>query len=88
MNELIETQVEGRIIETRRGLEALVFEVPLGPIKIGPFSFPPIKVICIANIPEQGQTRAPVYIKMKFGEAERPKKVRKQPEIIRMSVHG
>jgi hypothetical protein len=87
--ELFETQVEGRIIETRKGLEAMVFEFPFGPFKLGPFSFPPVKVICIANIPEHGQTHAPVYVKMKRGEDEpRQKKPlpRRLPEIVRVGT--
>lgn len=59
---LYELTTESRIIETRRGLEALVFEIPLGILKI----------ICIVNIPEEGLRVAPVYIKFKFGEAKEP----------------
>jgi hypothetical protein len=57
-NEMIlETTVDGRIIPVRDG-EAMVFEFELGPFK----------VIAISNIPEEGKTTAPVYLKFKMND--------------------
>jgi len=50
--------VEAKIIETRRDGEALVFEIPLGLLKI----------VCIANIPPEGESKAPVYLRFMKGE--------------------
>lgn len=54
---ILETTVDGRIIPVRDG-EAMVFEFELGPFK----------VIAIANIPEEGKTSAPVYLKFKMND--------------------
>jgi hypothetical protein len=57
-NEIVfENTVEGRIIPVRDG-EAMVFEILLDPFKI----------VCIANIPEDGKTTAPVYLKYKMND--------------------
>lgn len=57
-NEVVfESTVDGRIIPVRDG-EAMVFELELGPFKI----------VAIANIPEEGKTTAPVYLKFKMND--------------------
>lgn len=57
-NEVVyETTVDGRIIPVRDG-EAMVFEVELGPFKM----------VAISNIPEEGKTTAPVYLKFKMND--------------------
>ena len=57
-NELVyENTVDGRIIPVRDG-EAMVFEITINPFKI----------VCIANIPEEGKTTAPVYLKFKMND--------------------
>lgn len=77
---MYELTTESRIIETRKGLEALVFEIPLGLLKI----------ICIVNIPEEGLRTAPVYLKFKLGENHRsvtPRPTRRrlpEPEVINL----
>jgi len=50
--------VESKIIETRRGGEALVFEIPLGLLKI----------VCIANIPEEEESKSSVYVRFVKGD--------------------
>ncbi len=57
-NTVGETSVEGRIIPVGRGGEAIVFEIPMGFFKI----------VAIANIPEEGAEKAPVYLKLKVGD--------------------
>lgn len=57
-NTVGETSVEGRIIPVGRGGEAIVFEIPMGFFKL----------VAIANIPEEGAERAPVYLKLKVGD--------------------
>ncbi len=57
-NELVlETTVDGRIIPVRDG-EAMVSEIEIGPFKI----------VVIANIPEEGKTTAPCYLKFKMND--------------------
>ena len=57
-NEVVmENTVDGRIIPVRDG-EAIVFEILLEPFKI----------VAIANIPEEGKTTAPVYLKFKMND--------------------
>jgi len=57
-NEVVyESTVDGRIISVRDG-EAMVFEVELGPFKL----------VAISNIPEEGKTTAPVYLKFKMND--------------------
>lgn len=57
-NEIVfENTVDGRIIPVRDG-EAMVFEILIEPFKI----------VCIANIPEDGKTTAPVYLKYKMND--------------------
>lgn len=57
-NEVVyESTVDGRIIPVRDG-EAMVFEVELGPFKL----------VAISNIPEEGKTTAPVYLKFKMND--------------------
>jgi hypothetical protein len=57
-NELVfENTVDGRIIPVRDG-EAIVFEITINPFKI----------VCIANIPEEGKVTAPVYLKFKMND--------------------
>lgn len=51
-----EVATEGRIVPVGKNGEAIVFEIPMG------FG----KLVCIANIPEEGREAAPVYIKMKM----------------------
>lgn len=51
-----EVATEGRVVPVGRNGEAIVFEIPMG------FG----KLVCIANIPEDGREAAPVYIKMKM----------------------
>jgi hypothetical protein len=53
-----ETAVDGRVVPVGRNGEAIVFEIPMGWFKL----------VCIANIPEDGRESAPVYIKMKLGD--------------------
>lgn len=48
--------VTGKIKQTRHNTETLCFSFNLGPIK----------VICIANIPEEGKEESPVYVKFEF----------------------
>lgn len=50
-----ETTVQGRIIKTRGDGEAVVFEVSLGLVKL----------VAIANIPDEGEDTAPVYVKIR-----------------------
>jgi hypothetical protein len=57
-NTVGETSVEGRIIPVGRGGEAIVFEIHMGFFKI----------VAIANIPEEGAEKAPVYLKLKVGD--------------------
>lgn len=57
-NTVGETSVEGRIIPVGRNGEAIVFEIPMGFFKI----------VAIANIPEEGAEKAPVYLKLKVGD--------------------
>jgi len=47
--------LECSVKENAAGGETLSFVVPLGPISL----------ICIANIPGEGETTAPVYVKFK-----------------------
>ena len=54
---VLESTVDGRIIPVRDG-EAMVFEVEIGPFKL----------VAIANIPEEGKTTAPVYLKFKMND--------------------
>lgn len=57
-NEIVfENTVDGRVIPVRDG-EAMVFEILIEPFKI----------VCIANIPEEGKTSAPVYLKFKMND--------------------
>ena len=57
-NEVVyESTVDARIIPVRDG-EAMVFEVELGPFKM----------VCISNIPEEGKTTAPAYLKFKMND--------------------
>lgn len=57
-NEVVfESTVDARIIGVRDG-EAMVFEVVLGPFKI----------VAIVNIPEEGKTTAPAYLKFKMND--------------------
>lgn len=53
-----ETATEGRVVPVGRNGEAIVFEIPMGFFKL----------VCIANIPEDGRESAPVYVKMKLGD--------------------
>lgn len=54
-------RVQGTISQNSKGGELIVFSVPLGPMEI----------VCLANIPAEGDTKAPVYVKFKFvGERE------------------
>lgn len=57
-NTVGETAIDGRVIPVGRGGEAIVFEIPMGFFKL----------VCIANIPEDGQETAPVYLKLKVGD--------------------
>lgn len=57
-NTVGETAIDGRVIPVGRGGEAIVFEIPMGFFKL----------VCIANIPEEGQETAPVYLKLKVGD--------------------
>lgn len=57
-NTVGETAIDGRVIPVGRGGEAIVFEIPMGFWKL----------VCIANIPEEGQETAPVYLKLKVGD--------------------
>jgi len=50
--------VEARVIETRRDSEAMVFEIPLGLLKI----------VCIVNIPPEGEEKAPAYLRFMPGD--------------------
>jgi len=60
MNETVgETKVDGHVIPVGRGGEAIVFEIPMGFFKI----------VCIANIPSEGEDKAPVYVKLKVSTA-------------------
>jgi len=52
-----ESTVDARIIPVRDG-EAMVFEVEIGPFKM----------VCISNIPEEGKTSAPAYLKFKMND--------------------
>jgi len=82
MDQLGTTTVESKVIETRRGGEALVFEIPLGILNI----------VCIANIPDDGEDKAPVYLRFTKGDllkAKVPRVRRSQPvprqiEIVRV----
>lgn len=58
MDQFDSATVEAKVIETKRDGEALVFEIPLGLLKI----------VCIANIPPEGEDRAPVYLRFVKGE--------------------
>ena len=73
---VLETTVDGRIIPVRDG-EAMVFEFELGPFK----------VIAIANIPEEGKTSAPVYLKFKMNDGRNTgtyrKRFPKEPQFSR-----
>lgn len=53
--------VTGRIKENREGNELLCFDVRLGPLTL----------VCIANIPDEGEDSAPVYIKFKVHTNQR-----------------
>lgn len=72
MNQFEQT-VEGKIIRVGRDKEseAIVFEIPMGFFKI----------VAIANIPDEGADKAPVYIKIRPNnnsyrkEGPRPNKV-------------
>lgn len=57
-NTVGDTAVEGRIIPVGRNGEAIVFEIPMGFFKL----------VAIANIPEEGAEKAPVYLKLKVGD--------------------
>jgi hypothetical protein len=48
--------VTGRIKENREGNELLCFDIKLGPMTL----------VCIANIPDEDQDEAPVYVKFKI----------------------
>lgn len=48
--------VDAVIKPAAENTEVLVFTIPLGPID----------VICIVNIPPEGEVSAPVYVKFKF----------------------
>jgi hypothetical protein len=58
---VVEWRTKCKVIQTRKDMEALVFSIPLGLLKI----------ICIANIPNDDQDSAPVYIKFKFFEQQK-----------------
>lgn len=64
---IFERTVDGRIIPVRDG-EAIVFEIALEPFKI----------ICIANVPEEGKTTAPVYLKYKMSDGRSPNGFRRR----------
>ena len=49
-------KVQGTIAPNSRGGEIVVFSIPLGPMEI----------VCLVNIPAEGDTKAPVYVKFKF----------------------
>ena len=67
-NEVVyETTVDGRIIPVRDG-EAMVFEVELGPFKM----------VAISNIPEEGKSTAPVYLKFKMNDGRSASGYRKR----------
>jgi len=62
--------VNNIIRPTRRETETLSFSFNLGPLKI----------ICVANIPEEGKTSAPTYIKLQLPDenGEYPRKEQRQ----------
>lgn len=76
-NEVVyESTVDARIIPVRDG-EAMVFEVELGPFKM----------VCISNIPEEGKTTAPAYLKFKMNDGRSSNGYRKRfPRQDRVSV--
>ena len=53
---LRQVTVTGRIKENGAGSEILCFDIRLGPVTL----------VCIANIPDEGQNTAPVYVKFKM----------------------
>jgi hypothetical protein len=80
---VVEWRTKCKVIQTRKDMEALVFSIPLGLLKI----------ICIANIPNDDQDSAPVYIKFKFFEQQKEwtlpfgtKKREDQPAIDIISI--
>lgn len=67
-NEVVyESTVDARIIPVRDG-EAMVFEVEIGPFKM----------VCISNIPEEGKTTAPAYLKFKMNDGRSSNGYRKR----------
>ena len=47
--------LQGHVKANAAGGETVSFSIPLGPLSL----------ICIANIPQEGDTTAPVYVKFK-----------------------
>jgi hypothetical protein len=54
-NPLPQITVTGRVKENSVGSEVLCFNIKLGPMTL----------VCIANIPDEDQDEAPVYVKFK-----------------------
>lgn len=51
--------LEGEFKQTERS-DLVVFEIPWGPITLA----------CIVTVPEEGKTRAPVYVKVRVGQGQ------------------
>jgi hypothetical protein len=60
-NPLPQITVTGRIKENSVGSEVLCFDIRLGPMTL----------VCIANIPDEEQDSAPVYVKFKVNTRPR-----------------
>ena len=60
-NQLPQIVVTGRVKENGVGSEILCFDIRLGPVTL----------VCIANIPDEDQDTAPVYVKFKMNIRQR-----------------
>lgn len=55
---LPQLKLTGQVKPTQVGGEMITFKIPMGPLG---------ELICIVNIPHEGEETAPVYVKIKAG---------------------
>lgn len=66
-DQLPQIVVTGRVKENSVGSEMLCFNIKLGPVTL----------VCIANIPDEDQDTAPVYVKFKMNIHREERDVRR-----------
>lgn len=67
----------GKIRDNSVGGELITFTIPLGFFEL----------TCLVNIPEEGSSEAPVYVKFRASKPERkpnPRHQRREPEVVRI----